>query len=192
MLPNARRINFVESDFSYLTPRTIVFVKEKPKSLLNDKGQFLVKIDEKTPYVEELVKKAQDLNLTVSGDGTAPVGPSGDIRKANNGDFLSFGTSSRFDMNWIKRAGYVCENGYRPVYTMTKDWKKINEALQEFADKKKNVKLNDGTNIRFHSRFCVVDGRVYRYDTDDIAVNIPVKVLKEIVLELGIINVRIY
>lgn len=189
MLPNARRICFYED---FYRPERIVFVQSKPKSLLNDKGQFLVQIDEKTPYVEELVKKAQNLNLTVSGDGTAPVGRSGDVRKAQNGDFLSFGTSSRFDMNWIKRAGYVCENGYKPVYTMTKDWKKINEALEQFADQKKAVKLNNGTDIRFHSRFCVINGRVHAYDNNEIAVTIPVKVLQQLVVELGIINIRLY
>jgi hypothetical protein len=187
MLPNARRISFYED---FYRPERIVFVQSKPKSLLNDKGQFLVHVDEKTPYLEELVKKAQNLNLTVSGDGTAPV-KGGDIRQAQNGDFLTFGTSSRFDMNWIKRAGYVCDNGYRPVYTMSKDWKKINNALEQYADQKRAVKLSSGTEVSFHSRFCVIDGRVHRYDNNEIAVTIPVKVLQELVLELGIINIRL-
>jgi hypothetical protein len=188
MLPNARRICFYED---YYRPAGIVFVQSKPKNLLNDKGQFIVQIDEKNPYVEELVKKAQALNLTVSGDGTAPVGRSGDVRNANNGDFLSFGTSSRFDMNWIKRAGYVCENGYRPTYTMSKDWKKINSALEQYADQKKSVRLSGGTNVQFHSRFCVIDGRVHAYDNNEIAVSIPVRVLQQLVVELGIINIRL-
>ena len=184
MLLNANRIVFHED---YYRPERIVFVKNKPKNLLNDQGQFLVQIDEKTPYVEELVKKAQDLNLTVSGDGTAPV-RGGDIRQAQNGDYLSFGTSTRFDVNWIKRSAYLCSKGYRPVYTMTKDWRKINNALEQYADQKRDFRLSDGSNIRFHSRFCVVDGRVRAYDNDEIAVAIPVKVLERLILE--VINVR--
>jgi len=190
MLPNARRICFYED---YYRPpfERIVFVQSKPKSLLNEKGQFLVHIDEKTPYVNEFVKKAQDLNLSVSGDNTNRVGPTGDIRRAQNGDFLTVGTSSRFDVNWIKRDGYVCEKGYRPVYTMSKDWKKINNALEEYADQKRSFKLSNGSNIKFHSRFCVVDGRVCAYENNDIAVTIPVKVLEQLILDLGIINVRL-
>lgn len=188
MLPNARRIVFYED---YYKPERIIFVQNKPKNLLNEQGQFLVHIDEKTPYVEELVKKVQKLDLTVSGDGTAPV-RGGDIRQAQNGDFLTFGTSSRFDVNWIKRSAYVCDNGYKPVYTMTKDWKKINTALEQFADQKKSFRLTDGTNIRFHSRFCVIDGRVRSYENDEIAVVIPIKTLERLVLDLGIINIRLY
>jgi hypothetical protein len=189
MLPNARRINFYEN---FYRPEEIVFVKSKPKSLLNDKGQFIIHLDEKTPYVEELVKKAQKLNLTVSGDGTSPV-TGGDIRQARNGDFLSVGTSTRFDLNWIKRGGYVCENGFRPVYTMSKDWKKINEALEHYADLK-NGRFNNtcplcGSKVNYHSRFSVVDGRVRLYNADELAVVIPKKIeLPE--FDYRIINIR--
>jgi len=187
MLPNARRITFYED---YFAPERIVFVQSKPKNLLNDEGQFLVHIDEKTPYLEELVKRAQNLNLTVSGDGTAPVS-GGDIRQARKGDFLSVGTSTRFDVNWIKRAGYVCDNGYKPVYTMTEDWKKINSALEQYADLKKSKFTCPlcGNKVNIHSRFAVVDGRVRVYNNDEIAVLVPKKVtLPE--FDQRIINIR--
>jgi hypothetical protein len=188
MLLNANRIVFHED---YFIPERVVFVQSKPKNLLNDKNEFLVHIDEKNPYVEELVKKAQRLNLTVSGDGTAPV-RGGDVRQAQNGDFLTFGTSTRFDMNWIKRAGYVCDNGYRPVYTMTKDWRKINDALEQYADQKKNKFTCPlcGSKVNIHSRFSVVDGRVRLYENNEIAVLVPKKIeLPE--FDYRIINIRL-
>ena len=188
MLRNANKICFYED---YYRPERIVFVQSKPKNLLNEQGQFLVEVDEKTPYVKELVDKAQRLNLTVSGDGTAPV-RGGDIRQAQNGDFLTFGTSSRFDMNWIKRAAYVCDNGYRPVYTMTKDWRKINDAVEQYADQK-NKKFTCplcGNKVNYHSRFAVIDGRVHLYENNEIAVLVPKKIeLPE--FDYRIINIRL-
>jgi len=191
MLPNARKICFYED---YYRPERIVFVQSKPKSLLNEKGQFVIEIDEKTPYVEELVKKAQNLNLTVSGDGTSSV-RGGDIRQARTGDFLTVGTSTRFDLNWVKRAGYVCESGFRPVYTMTKDWRKINNALEQYADQK-----NDrftcplcGNKVNYHSRFRVINGRVDAYANDEIAVLIPKKAPEyRPSFEYGINIIRLY
>ena len=107
MLYHANRIRFEEEfvmpDFSMAS----LYKQPKP-DLLNNKGQFFVYMSEKTPYLKELVRQAQNLNLTVSGDGTAPV-KGGDIRQAKVGDVLTIGSSTRFDVNWAKRDQYVCQ-----------------------------------------------------------------------------------
>jgi hypothetical protein len=78
-------------------------------------------------------------------------------------------------LNWVKRAGYVCENGFRPTYTMSKDWNKIKTALNEYADLKnpRNYFFKE-TSDKFHARVCVIDGRVQRYNNNDIAVYVPI------------------
>ena len=108
MLPYARRIVF-QPEYQQIPTFTLrTLYKEQPKrDLLNNKGQFFVHLDEKTPYLREFVRQAQDLGLTVSGDGTALV-KGGDITNAKKGDIITVGSSSRFDVNWAKRDCYVC------------------------------------------------------------------------------------
>jgi len=137
----------------------------KPKSLLNNKGQFLVELTEKNVYLPKLVEKAQDLGLTVSGDGTNQVGKYlGDIKSAKKGDLVTFGTSSRFDVNWIRRQEYALEKGYAPIYDVVKDWTKVNKAMKEFANKGKGFTLNSGGKVSFHHRFVKIGLDVYPYD----------------------------
>jgi hypothetical protein len=165
---------------------------QKPKSLLNKEGQFFVNISEKSPYVKELVRQAQNLNLTVSGDGTAKTGKNlGDIRNAEKGDQITFGTSSRFDVNWIARDQYFCQKQYAPVYDIVKDWNNVEKAMKEFAAKKKEAQLPCGTNVRFHSRFMVVDGQVIPYNQHKIVVEMPAIALRELICELSVINVKV-
>lgn len=173
MLYNAKRINF-EAELALPRFELInLYARPAEKPLLNEKGQFFVDISEKTPYVRELIRKAQDLNLTVSGDGTAAVGKTGDIRSAGKGDIISFGSSTRFDVNWIKRDGYVCEKGYVPVYDIVKDWNKIEKALKAFAEAKAKRLAPAGNNVQFHTRFMVVDGVVIPYNRKEIVVSVP-------------------
>lgn len=190
MLLNARRIVF-EPEFKLpnYTFETLYRVK-KEEPLLNKNGQFFVHLSEKTPYLREMVRQAQDNNLTVSGDGTAPV-KGGDITEARKGDIISFGSSSRFDMNWIKRDQYACKKGVAPVYDAVKDWNKIEKAIKQFADQKKTLRTLDGQEIRFHSRFMVVDGRVIPYEKNQINILIPATVLRDIVLEFDIYAVKV-
>lgn len=194
MLPfNARRIVFEES---YRRPEfvteKVIFTQPKRRydPLRNADGQFFAHIDEKTPYVREFVRRAQELGLTVSGDGTATV-KGGDITKAQKGDVITVGSSSKFDVNWAKRDGYVCDKGYAPVYNLHKDWAKVNKALENFAAEKKAVKLENGTNVRFHHSFMVIDGRVYNYKNGQVAIVMPEQVLRDICVQFGIINVVI-
>jgi len=170
MLYNARRINF-EPVVSIPTFRLVELEQEKP--LLNSKGQFFVHASEKVPYVRELVRRAQDLNLTVSGDGTA-VEKGGDITCVPKGGLITFGTSTRFDMNWVKRDGYFTDNGYQPVYDIVKDWDKINRALDRFAAAKAAKRYAESQNTRYHRSFCVVNGVVHSYEKGIVATQIPV------------------
>ena len=171
MLYNARRINF-EPVICVPTFRLVDLKPEKP--LLNDKGQFFVHASEKTPYVRELVRRAQNLNLTVSGDGTA-VEKGGDITECPKGGLITFGSSSRFDMNWVKRDGYFTDKKYQPVFDIVKDWDKINKALEKFAAAKETKRYNESLSTRYHRSFCVVDGIVHRYENNQVMVQIPVK-----------------
>jgi hypothetical protein len=171
MLYNARRINF-EPVVNIPTFRLIDLEQERP--LLNNRGQFFVHASEKVPYVRELVRRAQDLNLTVSGDGTA-IEKGGDITCVPKGGLITFGTSSRFDMNWVKRDGYFTDNGYQPVYDIVKDWDKIGSALNRFAAAKEDKRrYQDSLNTRYHRSFCVCNGVVHSYEKDVVAVQIPV------------------
>lgn len=178
MLPYARRINFEQQlpTFSLATLYRI----EREENLLSKDGKFFVHLSEKTPYLKELVRKAQDLNLTVDGDGTAPS-RGGDITQATKGSIVTFGSSSRFDMNWIRRDEYACKKGVTPVYDVVKDWNKIEKALKQYAERKQAVRFQDGSNVTFHARFMVVDGKVVRYNQDEIAAYIPVYKLNNLV-----------
>lgn len=186
--PCARRINFEEE--LRLPNFSLVELYKQPENLLNEKGQFAVQITEKHPYLKRLVEKCQDLGLTVSGDGTAPV-KGGDIRQAQKGDQVTFGTSKRFDVNWVKRDEYFCKKGYRPVYDIVQDWEKIDRAIKQFADQKKSLELN-GQNIRFHSRFMVIDGKVVPYEKNQIFVEVPAATLKYILDEVEVVKVKVY
>jgi hypothetical protein len=67
----------------------------------------------------------------------------------------------------------------------------VNKALNNFAAEKKQVKLEDGTNVRFHHSFMVIDGRVYNYKNGEVAIVMPEPILRKLIVELGIINVLI-
>jgi len=177
-------------DFRYDYNRTPYRApKPRPTSLLNNQGQFFVNVSEKAPYVKELVRQAQNLNLTVSGDGTSPV-RGGDITQARKGDQITFGSSSRFDVNWTKRDQYFCQKGFAPVYDIVKDWNKIEKAMKQFANDKRSIRTTDGTNVRFHSRFMVVDGKVIPYNRNEIAVIMPAQVLRDLVCEYELVAIR--
>lgn len=189
MLHYANKIRF-ENDFVLPTLTLATLYREKKEAeLLNNKGQFFVNITEKSPYVKELVRQAQELNLTVSGDGTAAV-RGGDITQAQKGDQITFGSSSKFDVNWVKRDQYFCQKGYAPVYDIVKDWNKIEKAMKQFADQKKAIRTTDGTKVQFHARFMVIDGRVVSYDRNQIAVVMPAQVLRDLVYEYELVAIR--
>lgn len=189
MLLNARRINF-EPEYRLPNFTLAQLYRVEEEKLLNNKGQFFVNISEKSPYVKELVRQAQNLNLTVSGDGTAPT-KGGDITQAQKGDQITIGSSTRFDVNWTKRDQYFCQKGYAPVYDIVKDWNKIEKALKQFADQKKKLNTVNGNDIRFHARFMVVDGRVVPYNRQEIAVLVPVETLRDIMFQYDILTVKV-
>ena len=191
MLSYARRINF-EPEFRIPNFTLAQLYRVEEEKLLNNDGQFVVNVSEKDPYVKELIRKAQDLNITVSGDGTAPVGKGlGDITNIRKGDQITFGTSNRFDVNWIARDGYTCSKGYRPVYDIVKDWNKIDKALHQFADQKKKLNTINGNDIQFHARFMMIDGRVVKYDRQQVAVLVPVETLRDIMFQYDLLTVKV-
>jgi len=100
-------------------------------------GSFAVVLDEVNVYLEKLVEKAQKLGLTVSGDGTNRV-KGGDIRNAELGDIVTFGTSTRFDVNWIRRAQYACEKSIIPIHRVS-DWNRVMKAVKAFAAEKEDL-----------------------------------------------------
>ena len=101
-------------------------------------GSFYVLLDEDNVYLKNLVDEAQNLGLTVSGDGTNNV-KGGDIREAKYGDIITFGSSTRFDVNWIKRSQYACERSLIPIHKIS-DWDTVMSALKAFAKEKKQLK----------------------------------------------------
>ncbi len=122
-------------------PQARPVVKKEEKSLRNKVDGSFVVIASDLDYAQALIAKAQANNLTVSGDSTCKVGKGlGSIKNIEKGNLISFGTSERFDINWIARRSYAYENGLVPVYDIVKDWITIQKALAEFsADKKEKV-----------------------------------------------------
>jgi len=108
------------------------------KELRNERdGSFHVLLDEDNVYLKELVEEAQNRGLTVSGD-TTDCTKGGDITNAVRGDIITFGTSSRFDVNWVKRSRYACEKSFIPIHKIS-EWKTVMKALKAFAKEKKEL-----------------------------------------------------
>jgi hypothetical protein len=189
MLYNARRIVF-EPEFRLPVFDLDTMYKQPKEDLLNNKGQFFVHVDEKYPYVKELVRQAQNLGLTVSGDCTAPT-KGGDITHVQKGDMITVGSSTRFDVNWIRRDQYFAQKGYRPVYDIVDDWNKIEKALKQFAAEKNSIKITEGTCPRCHARFAMVEGKAFTYGANKIAVLEPVKAYRPTFIESDIIYVKV-
>lgn len=114
-------------------------IRSSKKKLRNSNdGSFAVLVDEPNVYLENLVKEAQNRGLTVSGDGTADV-KGGDITTVDYGKIITFGTSSRFDVNWITRQQYACERSIIPIHLLS-DWDTVMKALKAFAKEKRELK----------------------------------------------------
>jgi hypothetical protein len=125
-------------------------------------GSFAVLLDEPTVYLEQLVKEAQNLGLTVSGDGTNPT-KGGDVTKAGYGDIVTFGTSTRFDVNWIKRSQYACERSIIPIHAIS-DWDTVTKALKAFAKEKNTLKRTSFSGTRTLSSHCGCAKKVYELE----------------------------
>lgn len=141
-----------ENDYSSnLNLRNIVKKEEKPLRNKLD-GSFVV-IASDLELAQSLITKAQKLNLTVSGDDTCKVGKNlGSIVNIQKGNLITFGTSERFDVNWVARRGYAYENGMVPVYDISKDWYKILNALSALASEKKVLAEKEADAIRKGTR----------------------------------------
>lgn len=103
-------------------------------------GSFAVYLDESVVYLKKLVKLAQKNGLTVSGDGSNRVS-GGDITHARKGDIITFGTSTRFDVNWIRRNGYACERSIVPIHLVS-NWETVKKAVKALAAEKKRLLNN--------------------------------------------------
>lgn len=114
----------------------------KPLGLRNNIDGSFVVIASDLRYANELIKYAQQKNLTVSGDSTAKAGKNlGSIENIEEGHLITFGTSERFDVNWVARRGYAYEKGLVPVYDIVKDWNKIRSAVDELVAEKQEKAL---------------------------------------------------
>jgi hypothetical protein len=118
-----------------------IMSSKKTKRNKND-GSFYVLLDEDNVYKRNLIDEAQNLGLTVSGDTTNRV-KGGDIREAKYGDIITFGSSTRFDVNWIRRSQYACERSLIPIHKIS-DWDTVMSALRAFAKEKKKLRNNLG------------------------------------------------
>ena len=130
---NPYRLFEGQEKYSTLFPTRNVEVKPLRNKL---DGSFVV-IASSLELADDLLRIAQRSNLTVSGDNTCKVGKGlGSIENIEKGNLITFGTSERFDVNWVSRRGYAYENGLVPVYDVVKDWNKILKAVKEMADEK--------------------------------------------------------
>jgi hypothetical protein len=129
-------------------------------------GTFVVVASEKNLYVAELVKLAQNIGLTVSGDLSAKTGkPLGDITNIKKGSVITFGTSSRFDVNWVNDPEYARKKGFCPVYDIVEDWDTIKKAIVAFKENKygRTMKFDNGASASIHKDFVRIGYDVYPY-----------------------------
>jgi hypothetical protein len=129
---------FDATDYSSIFRGTVTSKKTEPKALRNPiDGSFLV-IASNLNYAQEILDIAQRKGLTVSGDGSARS-TGRNIEEILPNEILTFGTSKRFDVNFISRPSYAKKNNLVPVYDVVKDYRKVIEAINEMADEKKTL-----------------------------------------------------
>lgn len=105
-------------------------------------------------YLGELIENAKAKGLTISGLDWPPV-MSG-IDMATLGSLITVGTSDKFDMDWIRRRGFACERGLKPVLNLVDDWAEIQEKLALYAVEKKAFTTRCGDKVTFHKGFVKV------------------------------------
>ena len=127
-------------------------------------GTFAVVVSEKNLYAEALVALAQKAGLTVSGDLTARTS-GGDITNVKKGSVITFGTSTRFDVNWVNDPEYARKKGFCPVYDIVEDWDTVKKAVVAFKEKKygRTLNLSRGASASIHSDFVRIGTDIFPY-----------------------------
>ena len=125
----------------------------------NNKNSFVVAMNNPGSrtdsfYKEQLLRDARALGLTISGEDYPAVRSGIDL--ANTGNIISVGTSDQFDVDWIRRPGFVCERGLKPVYNIVEDWNTIQKSLVKYAEEKYGMPLYNGKKVTFHKGFVKV------------------------------------
>lgn len=105
-------------------------------------------------YKKQLLKDARALGLTIAGEDYPPVRSGIDM--ATTGNAITVGTSDHFDMDWIRRPGYICERGLKPIYNIVEDWNTIQSKLNTYAEEKYGMRLANGKRVTFYKGFVKV------------------------------------
>jgi len=114
-------------------------------------------------YLSELTENVRAKGLTVSGLDWPPV-MSG-IDQAELDSIITIGTSDKFDMDWIRRRGFACERGLKPVLNLVEDWAEIQDKLALYAVEKRAFTTRCGDKVTFHKGFVKV-GRTIITDAE--------------------------
>ena len=80
-------------------------------------------------YVEEILDFTRQIGLS---DARWPFVRRG-VEDVEVGEFISVGTSPDFDLDRISRAGYITEQGYKPIFDIVKDFNEIKRQLLKYA-----------------------------------------------------------
>lgn len=138
----------------------------------NSAFSFAVQLPTSTQDPNNFYKKGlmEEINkypwLTVSGHNPPPVGRG--VEYATNGNLMTFGTSDKFDCDWIERPGYARERGITPILDLVKDWKTVVDKLKTYADSKKTYTTEHGAKVTFHPNYVKVGYKAYPYSQTEI------------------------
>lgn len=113
-------------------------------------------------YKRQFLQNARDLGLTISGENPPRV-KSG-IEEAGHGNILTVGTSSKHDVEWIRRPQYACEKGRTPVLDIVDDWNEVNRLLLRYFEEKYQMKLRSGATATVHDGFVKIGTEIVTFD----------------------------
>ena len=119
-----------------LGKKTVAKTAATEKNIEERVGSFVAIIDD-LDYAQSLINRAQDLGLTVSGDGSLNV--SRGASYAKEGNLLSFFGSKHFDIDWISDPSYSVRKNYIPVLKVRADYAEIVKRIKKAAEEKKEL-----------------------------------------------------
>lgn len=109
----------------------------------------------KEQFLREVDKYPQ---LTVDGEDWPPV-RSG-INEAGANNLITVGTSDRHDVSWIRRPGFACERGIKPIYDIVEDWNEAKTSLRNFVNNKYGFRLPSGMKVQIHESFVRIGSKI--------------------------------
>jgi len=121
----------------------------------------------KKGFIEEVLKVRRDYpGLTVAGIDNPDVRRG--IEYATNDHLMTVGTAKHHDINWVERANYAREKGYKPVYNLIENWNEVVADLKKYAEThygSTTVRLSGGRVAIIHRDFIKVGYKCYPYAT---------------------------